>query len=468
MIRSIWLLFLYIAFLGLGTSAPFILALGYVWVDTFRPQEVTYLILDQLPVAMIMGIAAIGGYFLLDRRDPPRVTFTGAVPGIMALWCTVTMIWAVVPESGWTKWDWAFKTLVFAAFLPLVIRSRVQIEAMAQVYLLALAGNIIPFGIKTIITGGGYGQNLGLIAGNAGLAEGGQLSTFCLMAVPIAVFLAKHAQLVPRSSVTVLGYFAIAILAVITAVGTFERSALVGLGVLAVYMFIRSRQKVLFGLVLAIGAAALIYTSSALFMNRMGTIQTYQADTSAMLRLAVWRWTLAFSFTHPLGGGFNAYLINDIEVPPSPELPEGISQHGRAFHSSYFEVLGEEGWPGLIMFTLAAANSIWNLRRLARRTRSLPHLAWCADLSDALQSGIMVFFTSGAFVGIAFQPIIWYFFALSVSLREYVRRASALDKPVKVAGWRGVKPADSLNDSSGVLPAIGGWRQRSKVPNQAR
>ena len=460
MLRSVGLLLLYLTFLGLGTASPFIFSLGYIWVDTFRPQEVTYLILDQLPVALIMGAVAIGGYFLLDRRDPPRLTFVGAVPALMALWCTITMLWSVAPESGWVKWDWAFKTLAFSAFLPLVIRSRVQIEAMAQVYLFALAGNIIPFGIKTIFTGGGYGVNLGLIAGNAGLAEGGQLSTFCLMAVPVAVYLSKHNRLVPRTFLTPIGYLAIAILAVITAVGTFERSALIGLGVLAIYMFMQSRRKVLFGIVLVIGTAALIYTSSALFMRRMETIQTYQVDSSAMLRLAVWRWTLEFSFSHPLGGGFNSYLVNVVEIPPSPDFPDGATQHARAFHSSYFEVLGEQGWPGFIMFVLAAASTILHLRGLSKRTRNVPHLAWCADLSDALQSGVMVFFTSGAFVGIAFQPIIWYFFALSVSLREYVRRVSALEKPTNEAGWRGdLKPAAPVA-SAAVLPIASGWRKR--------
>ena len=186
MLRSILLLFVYISFLGLGASAPFILALGYVWVDTFRPQEVAYIILNQLPVAMIMGAAAMGAYLVFDRKDPPKLTLAGATPAILAVWSTVAMTWSVAGDFAWVKWDWAFKVLIFAAFLPYVIRSRVQIEAMAQVYLCALAGNIIPFGVKTIISGGGYGQNLGLGGGNSGLGEGGQLSTFCLMAVPIA------------------------------------------------------------------------------------------------------------------------------------------------------------------------------------------------------------------------------------------------------------------------------------------
>jgi hypothetical protein len=47
---------------------------------------------------------------------------------------------------------------------------------------------------------------------------------------------------------------------------------------------------------------------------------------------------------------------------------------------------------------------------------------------------MVVFLTSGAFVDIAFQPEIWYFVALTISLREYVRRAEQETAPAR--GWR--------------------------------
>ena len=455
MLRSIWLVFVYIAFLGLGASTPFILALGYVWVDTFRPQEVAYIVLNQFPVALIMGAGAIGAYLVFDRREPPRLLLAGAVPALMAVWSTVTLVWAVAPDAAWQKWDWAFKTLAFAAFLPYVIRSRVQIEAMAQIYLFALAANFIPFGVKTLISGGGYGQNLGLVAGNAGLAEGGQLSTFCLMAIPIAYFLSKHGRLVPSAPIFKLVYLGIMILALVTALGTFERSALLGAGVLGIYMFMRSRQKLVFGLIMSVVIAVAAYTTSSKFFDRMNTIGTYQTDNSAMVRIMVWKWTLEFSTTHPLGGGFSAYVVNVIEVPGDGIHPPFV-EHSRAFHSSYFEVLGEQGYPGLVMFLLAAGTTLFALRGLTKRARNIPHLAWCADMSDALQSGILVFMTSGAFVGLAFQPIFWYFIALSVSLREYVRRSQALDNLVTDPGWRGRAQGPAITGG----PAVAGWQRK--------
>ena len=67
--RDLLLLAVYVAFLVLGAAAPFIFSLGYVWVDAFRPQDVAYGLLAGLPVAMVMGTAAIGG---VARRSPQR------------------------------------------------------------------------------------------------------------------------------------------------------------------------------------------------------------------------------------------------------------------------------------------------------------------------------------------------------------------------------------------------------------
>jgi putative inorganic carbon (HCO3(-)) transporter len=306
-VRSLWLLILYLGFVGLGVSTPLVAALGYVWVDTFRPQEVAYILLNQLPVAMITGVVAIGSYILLDRRSPPRLSLETTLQATMAIWITLTLLWAEVPDAAWSKWDWAFKTLVFATFVPFVIRSRVQMEAFAQVYVLSLAANFIPFGVKTMISGGGYGVNLGLQQGNSGLAEGGLLSTVCLMAIPLAIYLSRHGQLIPKPRLFRLGYWGIAALAAVTAIGTYERSALIGLVVLGLYMWVRSGHKFAFGLVAVVTGLLLVYMTSDAWTQRISTIGTYNTESSAYVRILVWKWTLQYTATHPMGGGFMAF-----------------------------------------------------------------------------------------------------------------------------------------------------------------
>ncbi len=457
MLRSLWLLFVYVAFLGLGLSAPFVATLGYVWVDTFQPQNVAYIVLNQLPVAMIMGVVAIGGYLLLDRRSPPRFTLQTGLQVAMIVWVTLTLIWAVAPDAAWEKWDTAVKTMAFAAFLPYVIRSRAQIEAFAQTYVFSLAANFLPFGLKVLISGGGYGANLGLQGGNSGLSEGGLLSTICLMTVPLAIFLATHSRLIPRFKVLPLAYWAVAGLAVATAVGTYERSALVGLVVLGVYMWIRTRRKFTVGVVFAAVACLILYSASSRWDARISTIGgDYQNEESAYVRILVWKWTLQFTRTHPLGGGFQTYLIDHVEIPGTVDAAAHM-EFGRAFHSIYFEVLGEHGYPGLAIFLTIAGSAFIMLRRVARRARRYPELQWVVGLADALQSGLAVFLTAGAFVGLAFQPMFWYFISLAVSLNAYLWRVEQAQH-APAAGWR--LAASAAGTGLSAPAGSQGWRDR--------
>ena len=428
MLRTLFVLLIFLSFFVFGAVAPFILTLGYVWVDTFRPQEVAWFVLNQMPVAQLVGFAAVAGYVLLDRRSPPRFTFATLLVLLLACWITLTMFWAEVPSAGWSKWDWAFKSVLFSAFIPWAIRSRVQIEAFVQIYVMALAANFIPFGVKVLFSGGGYGQNLGLQTGNANLSEGELLSAVVLMAIPLALYLGRHTQLLPRTRLFQLGYTALAGFALLTALGTHERSALVWIVALGGYMLMRSRHKVAFGLCLAVIGAAIVIFMSSDWADRMSTVNNVAADGSATGRLVVWEWTFQYALANPFGGGFNSFVINRLVYP------SGHVEYGRAFQSIYFEMLGAHGWIGLGLFLGVLAYSFVGLRRLARRTRAIPHLVWCADLSDALQAGMVVFLTSGAFVDIAFQPEIWYFVALTISLREYVRRSEQETAPAK--GWR--------------------------------
>ena len=454
MLRSLWLLALYLSFIGLGFSAPFVLTLGYVWVDIFRPQEVAYILLNQFPVSMIMGLLALGSYFLLDRRSPPPLNGVTMVHFCMAIWTCVTMIWAVSPDAAWYKWDWAFKTVAFSAFLPFVIRSRVQIEAFVQVFVFSLGANFISFGIKTLISGGGYGTNLGLQQGNTGLSEGGLLSTTCLMVVPLALYLAKHHQLMPKLPFIRFGYFGLAGLSLATAIGTYQRSAIIGMVALGGFLAVRSRHKLAYTLAGVVVLGILAVATSDQWLGRVGSIGQYKEDSSAMTRLLMWKWTLDFSFRQPLGGAFSAHMISSISHPPSPTNPGGFIEFSRAFHSIYFEMLGEQGWPGLAMFVFMTLATMFSTYRLERKTKKIPELLWCSDLAVAIQAGLVAFLTAGAFVGMVFQPMYWFFIAMGVSLRAYVWRVEQMDRAPQT-GWRAT--ATSLAESAGPVTP-GGWR----------
>ncbi|HWF67380.1 MAG TPA: putative O-glycosylation ligase, exosortase A system-associated [Acidobacteriaceae bacterium] len=425
MLRGLFVVAAYLIMFGLGIGVPFILTLGYEWVDMFRPENILLGAFTAIPFSFLIGSAAIGFYFLSDRRDPPRIGAMIVITVLFAGWVTLTTTWAMVPGAAWAKWDWAFKSVLFSAFIPFVIRSRNQIEAFLQVFIFSLAADTIPAGAKTIVSGGGqYGPTLGLMHRNFWLGEGATLATAALMAIPIIFFLIKHQRIFPRNIWTKIGYLGLVPLSLATAIGTHERTALAGMLVLAGAVWLHSKRKILVaGLCIATGLV-IIQIAPQSWMDRMATITHPSEDDSAVVRLQVWAWTLDFVRSHPQGGGFEVYRINQITLPgEDPDSPK--TQDARAFHSAYFEVLGEHGWIGLGLFLSLLLLSLRSLRQVARLSRNLPHLAWCRDLSFALQNSLAVLAACGVFIGIAFQPLFYYMFPLSFILREYVRRVQS-------------------------------------------
>jgi len=426
--RSLVLTLLYLFFLVSGCSAVFVLALGYIWVDLFAPQQVSFSIIDQVPLSLIIGVAAVIFYLLFDRRHPPRVGLGFLLIVLWACWITLTTLWAEVPIAAWEKWDWAIKSVVFAGFLPFLIRSRVQIEAMILTILLSLSGAVIAGGLRTLATGGGYQLKLGLLSGNSGLAEGSTLATVSVAIIPLILFARRGTLLIPRNRLTDCFWVGLACACVLTALGSFERTGFVALAVLGVCLWLPSRHKfrnAVLGLIpILIGLAFM----PALWAIRMGSISDFRTEDSALVRIAVWLWTLDYAAAHPFGGGFDVYLIDHFRLPI---LDSGsfLDVNARAFHSIYFEILGEQGIVGAVIFAAMIGWLLLSLRRVVRLSRLSPKDAWLGRLAGAVAASSLIYLAGGAFVGIAFQPLFYYWFAMALCLENYVARTSPLPHP---------------------------------------
>jgi putative inorganic carbon (HCO3(-)) transporter len=425
-VSDLYVALIYAAFLVIGATAPFVLTLGYLWVDTFYPQFISTLV-AQLPSSLVMGVAAIGGYVLLDRRSPPHFSGHTALVLVFAGWVTLTLCWAERPDSAWDKWDWAFKVVMFAAFLTLVLRSRVQIEAFLQVFLFAASLHMLALGTKTMLSGSGYGRDLGVVRGNPGLTESSYLASVSIALIPIILFLRSHSILIPKSRVRDLGYLGLIVIAVFAAIGTYARTALVGFVVVGVFLWLQSRRKILFTVCAAVVAIGAVAMTASSWNERIDTTADYETEGSALGRILVWKWTLGYVAEHPLGGGFNSFLADRIEFPvANGQAP--LVVYGKAFHNSFIEVLGEHGYPGLAMYLMLMLLSLRYMWSVMRRTRGRAHLLWVHDLAAALMTSLLTIMACGCFIGIAFQALVWYLMTLPVCLSAYLHRVEQLER----------------------------------------
>jgi probable O-glycosylation ligase (exosortase A-associated) len=429
-VRDLAFIAFLVAFFGMGFKRPFLLVLVYVYIDIVSPQRLTYLLLNSVPISLIAVALAVGGWMLADDKRDTRVGGRQVLIVLLMLYCWVTTTGADFPVEAKEKWDWVWKTLIFAAFLPLTLRTRLRIESLLLFMILSASSIIIVGGIKTIASGGGgYGQLNLMVDNNSGLYEGSTISAVAIAIIPVIFWFMTYGTIF-KPDWRVKGFcLALVFACLLIPVGTSTRTGLLCIGLLAVLSLRVVKRKALYLTALAaLGLAAVPFLPSA-FTDRMNTIKTYDADASASTRLAVWQWTIEYAKTHPFGGGFEAYRGNHIRYDlkavagagdPGPRVEV---DKARAYHSAYFEMLGEQGYFGLALWLAINVIGIFRMEILRRRySDPTDDLAWAGPLAGALQSAQIIYLLGAAFIAIAFQPFIYMLIGAQIGLDTYLAR----------------------------------------------
>ena len=468
--RDLAFLAFLLALLGLGLKRPFLLVLVYVYIDIVAPQRLTYYLLNALQISLVAVALAVGGWMLADDKRDVRVAPRQVLIVLLLVYCGLTTLSADFPLEARDKWDWVWKALAFAAFLPLTLRTRLRIEALLTIMVLSASSIIIVGGIKTLASGGGYGQLNLMVDNNSGLYEGSTISTVAIAILPIIAWLAKHGTIFrhigasssrvhPRlrgggvtsdapgrwrdRTVPLFALF-LGFACLLIPIGTSTRTGLLCIGLVALLSLRSVKRKGMYlGVILAMAVIAVPFLPSA-FTARMGTIRNHQADESASTRLAVWAWTWDFAKTHPFGGGFEAYRQNRIvydlaatDGAPTGPAPRLEIDQARAYHSAYFEMLGEQGYPGLLLWLSISFAGLIRMEVLRRRYRTGKD-AWAGSLAGALQTAHLVYLLGAGFIAIAFQPFVFMLVGAQIGLDTYLARKRAAGV---VGGFRRVPPS---------------------------
>ena len=418
--------------LAMALKRPFLFVLAYAYVDIVAPQRLSYYLLNSIPVSMIVAGLAVAGWFIADDKRHFKVAGRQWLMLILLGYAGLTTLSADFPIEAYDKWEWVWKAMVWAIFLPFTLRTRLRIEAYLLFMILSAGAIIIVGGLKTVASGGGYGALNLMIDNNSGLYEGSTISTVAIAIIPVILWLARFGTIFPRDWRVRVFAYALIFACLLMPVGTEARTGLVCIAALAILMLRDAKNRFVYVGMVGIALVAAIPFLPQTFTSRMETISTYQADSSATTRLAVWAWTLDYVQDHPLGGGFEAYRQNRLQVDTVSSQTAGAVEmvaqttsqdSGRAYHSSYFEMLGEQGFPGLILFLLIHGIGVVRMEILRRRYRKADEgEEWIAPLATALQHGQLVYLVGSLFVGIAFQPFIYMLLAVQIGFDAYVTR----------------------------------------------
>ena len=301
-----------IALFGFGFRRPFVFVLTYVYIDIVSPQRLTYLLLNSVPISLIAVIAAVGAWAMFDDKRDTRLAPRQFLLLLMLIYCAITTRSADFPVDAMGKWDWVWKALAFAIFLPLTLRTKLRIEALLLFMVLSAGSIVIVGGIKTLASGGGYGELNLMVSNNSGLYEGSIISTVAVCIVPLVLWFATYGTIFKPDWKVKIFCYALAFACLLIPVGTSARTGLVCIGLLAALMLRNAKRRLMYlALVAVVPIVSLPFLPES-FLERMQTIQNHQSDTSASTRVAMWQWTWDRTNSHPMGGGFGIWRASEI------------------------------------------------------------------------------------------------------------------------------------------------------------
>jgi putative inorganic carbon (hco3(-)) transporter len=432
MITDLLILVCLAVFAMVNVIAPLGFVLGYVWIDTFYPQFVSYNIFGAVPISLIFGILMLLVYVLNDRKATPKTVGLLTLYGLLACCITLSTIVAVAPDAAFVRYNASIKVLLAAAFMPFVINTRIRIEAFMMVILFAATAHILPWGVKTALSGGGYQKSLGLLGSNGvPLAESSTMAAFVFACIPLFIHLAKHNKILDLSlRWRRILFWGLSAEFAIGAFGSFARTGVVAMACMLGGYFLRSKRKLVFLPIFAVLAGGFLFASDS-WKDRMETITDYRNESSAATRVVIWQWAWNFAQQHPFGGGGDAYLVQDIAT--SQIGPDGQPVHvvRRAFHSIYFSILAEHGYLGILTFLSIVVGTLRALQKTRNETARRADLEWLHDLAGHLQIGLVALLAGASFIDASFYPILWYPLALGLCVRSVALQALSEAAPVQ-------------------------------------
>jgi putative inorganic carbon (HCO3(-)) transporter len=378
-----------------------------IWGGPFASLNYAYVI------ALLTCVA-----WLFSRTERKQLPLTPLVvlTLLFALWITITSGVALAPpEDVWGKWTTVAKILFMCLVGYALTTTRERVSHLIWAVVLSIGVWGLKGALWSILHGGSgiHGPDGGMLADNNDFGLG------LILILPL-IFYQWH---VVTNRHLRRALMAMAFLVTLAALFTYSRGALVGLCAMGLVLWLRSRAKVWTGLLIVVVAISMYSFAPDKWVQRMGTIETYQDDGSAMSRINLWKISLRIAELHPVtGGGFRVTYWTTItnNMLRGTHLPR--LEKPRAVHSIYFDALSEHGWVGLALFLLILIYSFWNCAWLMRRSRHRPDLAWANALGRVGQAALVGYATAGAFASQAYLDEYWCIIFIFEAARRLVAK----------------------------------------------
>lgn len=421
--RDILLTLTLIGLLPVGLKRPFVGALMFAIISLGNPHRLTWGFAYDQPWALAYAGVTMAG-LLATRERIVGDSIRRYLPMLIYLaWMGITTIFAFEHEDAVHRWEQVAKVHLMCLVTLCLLTDWPRIKQLVWVVVCCIGFFGLKGGVFTILSGGEY-----RVWGPPGTAieDNNHLAVGLVMMLPLMYWLYTDTK---KRWLRLLIAFS-GLMSVASIFGSHSRSAFLGITAISVFLVLKSKHKIPVAFVTILTAAMVAGFMPQDYWNRMGTIETYQQDASAMGRINVWRTAVNIANHRLTGAGFEYYTPRAFaRYAPNPD-------DVHSSHSIYFQAIGEHGWIGFILFLFICVY-IWTCcRQIAKISSASPYSQSQLLLARMIQVSLIGFSVGGAFVNIGNWDMVYYLAIIAMATARCTAYYSAQTKSTRTNSRR--------------------------------
>lgn len=417
---------------GLMIQNPYRLFLAFILLAFFRLPE-AYPFLMPLKLSLIVGILSLGSlvWHAMIAQTTKLPPLAPEIRYVIALFALVTLGMAFAHDRGaafdyWQNTYW--KLIAICVAIAALANTKSDLENTLWIFL--AGGSLVAL---VVLYNKMYG--IGLVEGtrvtigaefHSPLADPNDLALILLSPLSLAVALFFNATSNHHKALAV----AVTVLIAAAIVATQSRGAILGImAILAVIgqWHIKSSAIRIGAIVVCALALVLVMGIGGRASGGFAEVSNSGIDESSRLRLIAWRSAINMAVRNPLNGvglaNFGDFFFF--------YTPEWVHRRMVA-HSAWFEVLGEAGLPGLVVFVTMIAASFRSALSSVRLSRVMTVDPLLRALSMGMLASLVAFCVAASFLANAFSMQVYLLIGIiAATTRFLTKEAASAGTPVR-------------------------------------
>ncbi len=410
--RDILFTLLMLALVPVCFRRPLIGLLNFSWLAYMRTQDLTWGFARFQRWSFLVAGVTLAGFLASGQLQSflPRIRCWMMLA--LTLWVGAAIVNAGAFDKGQVEQYVEYlKVVGVALFTTIVVTKREHLRVLLMVIGLSFGFYGMKIGIAGLLSLG----RMVVKQGPGGmLSDNNDFALALCMGVPVLVQLAlSEKRPVLRRGLTIVAPMTMFVVLLTHSRGGFL-SLLAALGVI---VWRSQRRWTGVGLGIVAGLLALLALPDS-FFDRLSTIATYQADSSARGRLEAWKVAWAMSVDNPIFG----VGLNMFQARYNQYLSGGAPLQTIVAHNAYLQVLAENGFPALMMYLSLFAGTYFSIWRVRREAKMRFRTSWILNYCTMFEASITAFIVGSTFLNRATFDLFYHFVCIVVVFEHLAMR----------------------------------------------